>query len=242
MVLAVSGPLRSEDVLAAALELASSFKAPLIALYVEDVNLVRFSGLPFAQELDRASGALRPLDPERLGRAMASEAQRLNERLQLESQSRRVSVSLEVVRGHWVSSAVRLARSRDIVVVDAEVRTPAGRSKSARWEQPIWVLCDGSGRTRRALTLALELGNFHVSDIVVAADKAALEAGLGEQLGSVAGGGERRIRLISLDDNQAVSTAAEKYGAAILVAPREMIDPGVADRVTAILGCPRILV
>lgn len=242
VLVAFGGPLRGEDALEAAVELASSLQAPLTALFVEDVNLVRLSELPFARELDRASGAIRPLDPERLGRALASEARKLEERLQRESRKKRISVTMQVVRGHYMTSAVQMARSRDIVLFDDSIRAPGGQEEGARWRRPVWVVYDGSERARRALSLAANLGETFDMELVVLVPESGDKSDIADLQEAVPTERRARIHVVPWSEKQKVLSLARKRGGSVIVLPRETGEPAVPDWVVGAVGCPRILV
>lgn len=61
VLIALDANLRSLDALRLAAELAARLEAELLALFVEDVNLIRLAGLPFAREVDRSSAVERQL-------------------------------------------------------------------------------------------------------------------------------------------------------------------------------------
>lgn len=242
VLVAFGGPLRSEDLLASAVELASSFRAPLTALFIEDINLVRLSQLPFAQELDRSSGTIRPLDPQRLDRAMRSEVRKLEELLQEKSRHKRISVSVQVVRGHYVSSVVRMAHSRDIVIVDDAVYTQGGRGKSAAWKRPVWVIYDGTERGRRALTLASSIGESYDLDLIILIPEGTGENDVETYMGELPTGRRARVFVLPMADRQRVISTAHRHGAAVLVLPREGDEPAVSGWIGSAVRCPRILV
>ena len=52
---------RADPLIAAAAALAERLPAELLGLFVENVELLHFAGLPFAREVGLASGARRPL-------------------------------------------------------------------------------------------------------------------------------------------------------------------------------------
>jgi nucleotide-binding universal stress UspA family protein len=62
--------------LEAAVELATRLKAELLGLFVEDVNLLRLVGLPFAREINLSSAAVRPINGPTLERELKTWAAR----------------------------------------------------------------------------------------------------------------------------------------------------------------------
>jgi nucleotide-binding universal stress UspA family protein len=252
VLVAVDATLRSDDALAAAVEFASAFGAPLTALFVEDVNLVRLSELPFATELDRTSGVIRPLNPHSIGRALQTEAQKLEKRLREESKKRRISISMQVVRGHYVSAVMQMARRRDIVFFDDVIRQsfgapggtlhPRAREAPQIWQRPVWVLYDGSKHARRALRLAAGLSGRYDLDVVVLAAETAAEGDIEKQIKKMPVDRRRRCAVIRLSDEGAVAAAARKRGCAALILPREAKQSRASEVIGSVVRCPRILV
>ena len=117
VLVAVDAPLRGCDNLETAADFAAHLGTDLLALFVEDINLLKLADLPFAQELDRSSGVVRPLDTAMIARALQADAEKLRWRLNEQSRKRSISVSMQIVRGHYVDSAMQLAGESDIVLL-----------------------------------------------------------------------------------------------------------------------------
>ncbi len=117
ILLAIDASLQGEDVLETAVDTAALLKAHLLVLFVEDTNLLRLAELPFAKELDRSSGTTRSLEPGGIRRALQADAQRFRKRLNKASEKRKIRVSMKVVRGHCVSTAMEMAGRGDVVVL-----------------------------------------------------------------------------------------------------------------------------
>src|SRR5690606_27515518 len=64
----------AREALALAARLASSVDARLKGVFVEDESLLHLASLPFAREIS-LSGEVRPVDPERMVRAMHAQAE-----------------------------------------------------------------------------------------------------------------------------------------------------------------------
>ncbi len=106
----------------AAAGLAAGLSAEVVAMFVEDVKLLRLAGLPFAKELGAASATTRPLQAADMERALAAQAQQL--RRTLEETARRVpfSWSLEIVRGELLD--IILGQAAADVLVLGRTRKP----------------------------------------------------------------------------------------------------------------------
>ena len=155
-----------------AARLAAEFQAELAALFVEDADLIKLSGLPFARELGGHSAAERPLDPVRMERALQAEARRAERFLTQAAQSRSVRFSFHVCRGRVVRETMAYAETVDLlmfgqprrrVAFTPDASPPRPRSKNS----PIAVVYDGSAAADRALTAALRLAKAEHAPTVV---------------------------------------------------------------------------
>ncbi len=146
--------------------LAARLRAELVALFVEDIDLMRLAELPFAREVDRTSGETRALDHSQVSRALRARAEVARRALDRVTQTFSVRASMQVVRGRYMTEALSAAAETDVLFL-ARTRRPAfgvshagepglkggGRGGSVRPE-PVWVLYDGSPEADRALRLA----------------------------------------------------------------------------------------
>lgn len=252
ILVAIDASMRSYDALEAAVEFATLLQTPLTALFVEDVNLVKLSELPFAKELDRSSGVMRPLDSQSVIRALQLEAQNLQKRLSEESKKRRINLSMKIVRGHYIAAAVEMAGKSDIVFVGDSTRLFYERSsrkldfpnerKPGFGHKPVWVFYDGSAVTRRGLALALHLSKEYGLDLVILTAEGCSEAELRGLLKGVPSAPQGTRYFVSLADAENVAATAHRGGCAVLVLPREGGLSRTPDSVFAAIKCPRILV
>lgn len=248
ILMAVDASVQSYDALEAAAEFAAHLQAHLMALFVEDINLFKLAELPFAKELDRASGVMRPLNPDVVMRALQADAQKFEKRLSEESTKRRISVSMQVVRGHYAAAALEMADKSDIVFLHDVARLSYGvtraKAQPGPSKQPIWVFYDGSKKTERGLTLALSLCQKSGADLKLVLPRGAgdkkLKARLADRLQAYS---VRRCQFLSLSDSVGLASAAQLSGGSVLILPRR-IEQKVkdADLVFSKIRCPRILV
>jgi len=110
--------------LAAAARLAQSVGAELAALFVEDINLLRWASLPFAQEIGAASAARRSVATTDIERALRVQAEQLKRALAEGVQRLELQWTFEVARGQGLSALLACAGAGDIVVLAGS----AGRS------------------------------------------------------------------------------------------------------------------
>ena len=68
------GVQESAPAVAMATELARALRLRLLGVFVEDIDLLRFAGLPFAREVCLSSATSRPLDALAMTRALQQRA------------------------------------------------------------------------------------------------------------------------------------------------------------------------
>jgi len=103
--------------LEAAVELAGRFRAELLGLFVEDVNLLRLAELPFAQEIGFFSAARRKLDTQRMERQFRGQAARIRRALELIAERTQVDWSFRVARGVIASELLTAASEVDLIIL-----------------------------------------------------------------------------------------------------------------------------
>ena len=234
VILALDTSLRGLGALDTALVLAERNRAQLEALFVEDADLFSLARLPFARELDLASGQERRLDETLITRSLRSHQQRLRRVLERAASQREVAATVRIVRGHYVSAALEAALGTDVLFLSwgGGMRSPyaprLASGKPARVTTapgPVRVLFDGSAAAVRALRLGSELADAQHLPL-----GAVLLAASGEELESLRKGVHE-----SLDPNRAVEmqpygtgdSATQIFssgGCGVLLLPRQQIE------------------
>lgn len=107
---------QSDACLAAAIELAAKMDAELQGLFIEDLDLINLSTLPFTRQILSLSATETDFKKERLEQDMKLQARYAQHALASMASSRRVSWSFEVVRGRLIQEAQRAADRSDLVV------------------------------------------------------------------------------------------------------------------------------
>ncbi len=150
-----------------AVALAARLQIELLGLFVEDADLLRIAGLPFAQEvalstaLDRALGGG---ELERSLRALAGEAQRS---LAEAAGRAQVKWSFRTVRGRRLQSALNEAGATDLLLL--------GRSRRGRWQRhepgppahTVYLVFDGSMQSLKAADVLGKLGAGNHTEVVI---------------------------------------------------------------------------
>ncbi|WP_163557488.1 universal stress protein [Halomonas sp. NO4] len=103
--------------LSAAVDLASRRHAELVALYVEDLDLLRCTAFPFSREIGAQSGLARPLSTTSLEAAIARQRGRIHQALERAVAGRELHHRLEVSRGQVTVEALAAAGPADVLVL-----------------------------------------------------------------------------------------------------------------------------
>ncbi|NTW54608.1 MAG: universal stress protein [Chlorobaculum sp.] len=169
----------SKASLEAAAEMAARLKAELIGIFVEDINLLRVAGLPFAEEVRLYSATTTKLDVGELERLLRQQAKQARELLQRTAEARTLRHTFRVLRGMVPEQLMQGAPEADILVLGRSGRSPScrkGLGSTARTalseckmnvmlmrpgvtasEGPLLLLYDGTEAAKRALSTALEI-------------------------------------------------------------------------------------
>ena len=188
ILVALDASLHSMAALEAASELADAMKAELVGIFVEDVNLLRMAGLPFAREFRYLSGADRPLDSASMERELRIQAEQARQTLAGVAGRRQLRWSFRVVRGQVASELLTAAQEADLLVLGRASWTltrrvrlgTTARAVAAQAPrpvlllqhgqaicQPVQLVYDGSSAARRALATAAQLAALTGSPLTV---------------------------------------------------------------------------
>lgn len=130
VLVAVPDPQWPDELLELGMALASRREGQLLALVREASEFAAVGALPFAGEVDRWSGALRPFDSAAAARAMARTLDACARRLSGLAAERRVQAAMEVIRGHLASAALAALAAPDVLLLGGPARP--GYAKPAR--------------------------------------------------------------------------------------------------------------
>lgn len=174
--------------LEAAVELAGRFRAELLGLFVEDVNLLRLAELPFAQEIGFFSAIRRELDTQGIERQFRGQAARIRRALELSAEHTQVNWSFRVARGVIASELLTAASEVDLIILgrggwSLTQRRQLGSTArailsetpclalilhhGAGLELPMLVVYDGSPLAQKALAAAAALVQGEDGDLTV---------------------------------------------------------------------------
>jgi len=125
-IIVVQEPARSARALDVVAEAAAALQAELLGLFLEDVELLRFAGLPFAREIG-ASTRSRGLDVQIMERQLRSEAETARRALATAAEGKLLRWSFRVERGSVEVQIRKALASADLVVL------PGAGGEGAPW-------------------------------------------------------------------------------------------------------------
>jgi nucleotide-binding universal stress UspA family protein len=132
ILVALDGSSESRAALAAAARLGISTGAGLAGLFVEDVELLRLAGLPFAREAGLASGVFRRLETSDIERRFRVAAERAREALREVAEESGLTSSFRIARGRVIPELLAAALEADVVAAGKRsAHGPAGRRLGA---------------------------------------------------------------------------------------------------------------
>ena len=270
ILVAVDASPHSYSALEAAAEIAGTVDAELVALFVEDENLLRLSELARAQEVSLYSAERQRLDRrsvEQMFEQMAARARELLHRVSQEEGVR--AVSFRTTRGQVVRRLLEAAADVDLVSLGARGWTPGTRPGSTvrrlvheRDAPPVLVIregarlgtCpfaiyDGSPAGREAIRLAALLAARNDARITVLVPPGPDAESLQERAREAEAFLEREgiggaIRELSSERKAELEDFLRRRNCGVLVAPRPAADDE-GSRIQHLLSradCPVLLV
>jgi nucleotide-binding universal stress UspA family protein len=174
--------------------LASALEAELLGLFVEDINLVRIAGLPFARQVSYPSGAEERMSSERIDRELKARAELARKALEAAARRKQTRWSFRTVRGQVTGEILAAASQSDLVLLGRSGWSPARPVGSTALSLiaaspgafllvpqdvpqsgPVAVPYEASNDSRRALEAAVRLAMAHHSGLLLLASGATPE-------------------------------------------------------------------
>ena len=155
--------------------LAERLQAQLDTLFVEDINLLHLAELPFAHELDRVSGELRPVNLSLMEQALQVEAQRIRNTLVSSFKDKHIQWNLQVVRGNYINEVLSVT-DVDVLFMPGSKRMPATQTKKApsrhnkltrTANSPVYVYFKDDEESGRTLKLASEIAQLLDNELII---------------------------------------------------------------------------
>ena len=152
ILVALDASPHSMAALEAAAELAAGLQAELLGVFVEDVNLLRLAGLPFAREVHAFSAIPRALDSQEIERELRAQAERARRALARAAEREQVRWTFRVVRGPVLEELLAASAQADLISLgkqgwSANMRRTMG---STAWEILSQATCHALLIQRRA--------------------------------------------------------------------------------------------
>lgn len=180
--------------LARASELAARLDAELMALFVEDLNLLRLAALPFAGELGRESGTRRSLELQVLERSLRADAEKAQRTLAEAAQRVPLRWSFSVTRGRLPAVALDPVHAADLVVLGLGRAVAAARVQRGA----VALLFDASEAGSRALQTLWRVAGGSVGELLVLSSAPGLAA-FGAAASQLPGWPEAKLRVRLLE-------------------------------------------
>jgi nucleotide-binding universal stress UspA family protein len=259
ILVALNASQHSLAALEAASELADTLKAELVGIFVEDINLLRLAGLPFAREISFLPVADRPLDSPSMERELRVQAEHLRQMLASVAAQRRLQWSFRVVRGQVVAELLSAAAEADLLAIGRaswaatrHVRLGAtARVVLAQSARPVLLLqsgqaiCppvqfvhDGSALAQRALATAAQVASAtggHLT-VMIVVDSAEHAQHLQEETDAYL-----RARRVQAQYRQLINPTAEELAKALQMAGGGTLVMGADNSLLEGEGLPTLL-
>ncbi len=176
ILIALDASPASMAALEAAAELAERLDAELLGLFVEDINLLRLSELPFARQVGQHSASVSQINREQVEQQLRAQASQVRRALADLAQRGNLRTEFRVARGSITAELLQAALDTDLIILGkagwshrqklgSTARTMIKRSPGhtmflqhgAHIAHAVGVIYDGSVLAARALGLAANL-------------------------------------------------------------------------------------
>lgn len=176
--------------------MAAAMQAELLGLFVEDINLIRIAGLPFARQISYPSGAEEPMSSGRLDRELKVRGELARKALAAAAERRHTPWSFRTVRGEVTGEILSAASQADLIFCGKTGWSPgrllgstalalvAGApgafllvQQEAPEGDPIVALYDASSSCRHVLETAFRLASIRQVGLVIFISADTLETG-----------------------------------------------------------------
>jgi nucleotide-binding universal stress UspA family protein len=117
ILVALDASVHSAAAVQAAVALAARLRAEVTGLFVEDINLIRMSELPFARELNLFTSTLQRIERGQIERQLRAQAHRMRRMLASYAEKAGVSWQFRIVRGSVAPQVMTAASEADLVIM-----------------------------------------------------------------------------------------------------------------------------
>lgn len=226
-------------------KLAAGYDAKVSCVFIEDTDMLRAAGLPFALEVCRTTNLVRRVDSSEIERGLKQRATAARKLVAETAERTGAKWTFDVLRQRTSSALLDLANGTDLMLFAATTRpgysaqlAPQPSTTATRQPSPnksIVALVDRSAASGRALQVAhrlAEINHLPVQVLVIAATDAGLDR-LRRQLQRTGGIDESHIQNLCGPQFSAVTAAASAARPATVVLPVTLIAES-SDRIHAL--------
>lgn len=269
ILVALDASADSAAALEAAVALAARLEAELTGLFVEDIEVVRAAGLPFAREIRVFQHAPRSINAAELEAQLLARARAIERTFAHSAGEADVRFRFRRVRGRVDAEVLAATGDVDLVVLGRAGHSPLARrrlgstaramlargsrpvlllGRRVQFREPVFAVFDGSEAGLRALAVAVDLarGGPQPLHVLVTADSAARVAALEVEARRALspGAGAPVVHRIVGADSARLAEIACRAGAGVLVAPASdpTLDAAALPDALDAAGCPLLLV
>lgn len=136
VVVALDASARSREAARLAAALARGLGVELAGLFVEDVNLLRLAGLPFARQIPVSGGPPRRVEPAAMEAQLRALAAAARQDLARAASSVHVAWTFEVRRGALPAEALAAAGESDLLLLATRIAELARAALESRVVEP----------------------------------------------------------------------------------------------------------
>ncbi len=169
VLLALDSASDNRNALRTAVRLAARLRAELRGMFLEDTDLLRIAGLPFAEEILHWSARERSLGAGELERSLKALAARVRQELAQAALEADVRWSFRVERGPRMQLLLQAGDRYDLLLVGERRRSAAGlvAPDRVRREPTVYVVFTGTKSGKRALRAGAAMLQAHSAQLTV---------------------------------------------------------------------------
>lgn len=246
ILVALDASPHSMAALDAAIALAAHFRAELLGIFVEDINLLRLAELPFAYEVGAYSATRRRLDVPHVEKELRAQAEQVHRKLKKRAERARIKWTFQVTRGTVATELLSHASKMDLIILGKAGWSPktfrhvGSTAQAILAESPcaamllqdkadfglhIYVTYEETAPGRRSLAAAAALASIYGSQLTILIPEDSPDKGRDLQSKAAAWiktqARETEYRLLQTANAYDLAQKLQAQSCGILVLPRE---------------------
>ena len=225
--------------------IASHLKAEVRGLYVENIDLLHASELPFVREIDLQTAVSQNTDPKKMADRLQYYADSVRELLKIQADTASVKSSFDFARNQEVPSILQKESDAQLIVFPAVQSLWSSRRKKTnlKTKEPFLVFTDDSISSGRAVEIAAALAKRDNTELIVFNSDKSLSNVIAEQLKS--SGINYTIKENGQPDSLVLLDLVKQYAPRLLFLPESSelaTNQGLLQRLVGKSGCDIVLV